>query len=134
MSCNLIRMEKGHKVARPITSKEEYLQLRGSSAQLANLRLARAGNAAAKRRLVQFNYSGHYPEGVVKGCKLPSAAFGFDIDDREAFEKAARELLSHPEEYGLLMLERSVNQGGHAIFKREKGRTILENQVRIATA
>ena len=41
MSCNLIRMEKGHKVARPITSKEEYLQLRGSSAQLANLRLAR---------------------------------------------------------------------------------------------
>ena len=134
MSCNLIRMEKGHKVARPITSKEEYLQLRSSSAQLANLRLARAGNAAAKRRLVQFNYSGHYPEGVVKGCKLPSAAFGFDIDDREAFEKAARELLSHPEEYGLLMLERSVNQGGHAIFKREKGRTILENQVRIATA
>ena len=134
MSCNLIQMEKGHKVARPITSKEEYLQLRGSSAQLANLRLARAGNAAAKRRLVQFNYSGHYPEGVVKGCKLPSAAFGFDIDDREAFEKAVGTLLSHPEEYGLLMLERSVNQGGHAIFKREKGRTILENQVRIATA
>ncbi|MDY4195245.1 MAG: DUF3987 domain-containing protein, partial [Bariatricus sp.] len=32
-----------------------------------------------------------------------------------------------------LMLERSARQGGHAVFEREKGKTILENQVRIAT-
>ena len=32
------------------------------------------------------------------------------------------------------MLERSASQGGHAVFKREKGKTILENQVRIAKA
>ena len=133
MSCYLIRVENGHKVARSITSEEEYKQLRGSNEQKANLRLARAGNDAAKRRLVQFNYSGHYPQGVVKGMKLPSCAFGFDMDEPEAFAKAAKLLLKEPEKFGLLMLERSARQGGHAVFKREMGKTILENQVRIAT-
>ena len=133
MSCYLIKVENGHKVARSITSEEEYKQLRGSNEQKANLRLARAGNDAAKRRLVQFNYSGHYPQGVVKGMKLPSCAFGFDMDEPEAFAKAAKLLLKEPEKFGLLMLERSARQGGHAVFEREKGKTILENQVRIAT-
>ena len=133
MSCYLIKVENGHKVARPITSEEEYKQLRGSNEQKANLRLARAGNDAAKRRLIQFNYSGHYPNGVVKGMKLPSSAFGFDMDEPEAFAKAAKLLLKEPGKYGLLMLERSARQGGHAVFEREKGKTILENQVRIAT-
>ena len=133
MSCFLIKVENGHKVARSITSEEEYKQLRGSNEQKANLRLARAGNDAAKRRLVQFNYSGHYPQGVVKGMKLPSGAFGFDMDEPEAFAKAAKLLLKEPEKFGLLMLERSARQGGHAVFKREKGKTILENQVRIST-
>ena len=133
MSCYLIKVENGHKVARSITSEEEYKQLRGSNEQKANLRLARAGNDAAKRRLVQFNYSGHYPQGVVKGMKLPSCAFGFDMDEPEAFAKAAKLLLKEPNKYGLLMLERSARQGGHAVFEREKGKTVLENQVRIAT-
>ena len=133
MSCYLIKVENGHKVARPITSEEEYKQLRGSNEQKANLRLARAGNDAAKRRLAQFNYSGHYPQGVVKGMKLPSSAFGFDMDEPEAFAKAAKLLLKEPSKYGLLMLERSARQGGHAVFERVKGKTILENQVRIAT-
>ena len=115
------------------SSEEEYKQLRGSNEQKANLRLARAGNDAAKRRLVQFNYSGHYPQGVVKGMKLPSCAFGFDMDEPEAFAKAAKLLLKEPDKYGLLMLERSARQGGHAVFEREKGKTVLENQVRIAT-
>ena len=133
MSCYLIKVENGHKVARSITSEKEYKQLRGSNEQKANLRLARAGNDAAKRRLVQFNYSGHYPQGVVKGMKLPSCAFGFDMDEPEAFAKAAKLLLKEPDKYGLLMLERSARQGGHAVFEREKGKTVLENQVRIAT-
>lgn len=133
MSCYLIKVENGHKIAHSITSEEEYKQLRGSNEQKANLRLARAGNDAAKRRLVQFNYSGHYPQGVVKGMKLPSGAFGFDMDEPEAFAKAAKLLLKEPDKYGLLMLERSARQGGHAVFEREKGKTILENQVRIAT-
>ena len=132
MSCYLIRVENGHKVARSITSEEEYRKIRGSYEQKANLRLAREGNDGAKRRLVQFNYSGHYPQGVVKGTKLPSRAFGFDLDDKQDFEKAAKLMLQEPEKYGLLMLERSARQGGHAVCKREMGKTILENQVRIA--
>ena len=70
MSCYLIKVENGHKVARSITSEEEYKLIRGSYEQKANLRLAREGNDGAKRRLVQFNYSGHYPQGVVKGTKF----------------------------------------------------------------
>ena len=132
MSCYLIKVENGHKVARSITSEEEYRKIRGSYEQKANLRLAREGNDGAKRRLVQFNYSGHYPQGVVKGTKLPSRAFGFDLDDKQDFEKAAKMMLQEPEKYGLLMLERSARQGGHAVCKREMGKTILENQVRIA--
>ena len=34
------QVENGHKVARSITSEEEYKQLRGSNEQKANLRLA----------------------------------------------------------------------------------------------
>ena len=132
MSCYLIKVENGHKVARSITSEEEYRKIRGSYEQKANLRLAREGNDGAKRRLVQFNYSGHYPQGVVKGTKLPSRAFGFDLDDKQDFEKVAKLMLQEPEKYGLLMLERSARQGGHAVCKREMGKTILENQVRIA--
>ena len=132
MSCYLIRVENGHKVARSITSQEEYKLIRGSYEQKANLRLAREGNDGAKRKLVQFNYSGHYPQGVVKGMKLPSRAFGFDLDDKQDFEKAAKLMLQEPDKYGLLMLERSARQGGHAVCKREMGKTILENQVRIA--
>ena len=139
------------------------------------------GNQAAKRRLIQFNYSGYYPDGVVKGCRLPSQAFGFDVDDAGEFERIAKMLMEKrgpamesqgtgarrgtagseikgaaaeggdagegkgtegaagegatlAERLGLLMLERSASQGGHAVFKREKGKTILENQVRIAKA
>ena len=132
MSCYLIKVENGHKVARSITSEEEYRKIRGSYEQKANLRLDREGNDGAKRRLVQFNYSGHYPQGMVKGTKLPSRAFGFDLDDKQDFEKAAKLMLQEPEKYGLLMLERSARQGGHAVCKREMGKTILENQVRIA--
>ena len=132
MSCYLIKVENGHKVARSITSEEEYRKIRGSYEQKANLRLAREGNDGAKRRLVQFNYSGHYPQGVVKGTKLPSRAFGFDLDDKQDFEKASKLMLQEPEKYGLLMLERSARQGGHAVCKREMGKTILEDQVRIA--
>lgn len=133
MSCYYIKVEKGRKVARPITSEQEYRELRNSSQQMANLRLARNGNDAAKRRLVQMNYSGHYPGETVKGNKLPSKAFGFDLDDPESFKIAAEKLLQDPGKYGLLMLERSARQGGHVVCKREQGKTILENQVRLAT-
>ena len=31
------------------------------------------------------------------------------------------------------MMERSARQGGHCVFLRQKGKTILENQIRIAS-
>lgn len=127
-------MEQGHKVARPITSEAEYRQLRNNPTNIKKLELARNGNKRAKMAMLQVNYNGHYPNGILKGNKLPSAAFGFDIDDKDDFERAATILLASPDAFGLLMLERSVNQGGHAVFRREMGKTILENQVRIACA
>lgn len=120
------------KLARPVTSAEEFKALRNQPEHLANLAKARGGDEEAKRNLLQFNYSGHFPNGKVKGNKLPSNAFGFDIDDPETFNRVSQQLLSDPEKYGLLMLERSVKQGGHAVFRREKGMTILENQIRIS--
>ena len=152
-------------MALPVLTEESYRRLRNTSSQQANLRQARMGNQAAKRRLIQFNYSGYYQDGVVKGCRLPSQAFGFDVDDAGEFERIAKMLMEKrgpamesqgtgarrgtagseikgaagegatlAERLGLLMLERSASQGGHAVFKREKGKTILENQVRIAKA
>ena len=201
MSVYLISVRGGRKVALPVLTEESYRRLRNTSSQQANLRQARMGNQAAKRRLIQFNYSGYYPDGVVKGCRLPSQAFGFDVDDAGEFERIAKMLMEKrgpamesqgtgarrgtagseikgaageggdagegkaaegaagegkgaegtagegkgaegaagegvtlAERLGLLMLERSASQGGHAVFKREKGMTILENQVRIAKA
>ena len=133
MSCYNVYIESGRKKARLIRTSEEYRALRGMPEQVELLRRARAGDQEAKTKLVQFNYSGHFPNGVVKGNKLPSATFGFDIDDKATFDVVSTVLLASPEEYGLLLLERSVSQGGHAVFKREMGKTILENQVRIAT-
>ena len=181
MSVYLISVRGGRKVTLPVLTEESYRRLRNTSSQQANLRQARMGNQAAKRRLIQFNYSGYYPDGVVKGCRLPSQAFGFDVDDAGEFERIAKMLMEKrgpamesqgtgarrgtagseikgaageggdagegkgadgtagegatlAERLGLLMLERSASQGGHAVFKRERGKTILENQVRIAKA
>ena len=133
MSCYHIYLDSGQKHARVVSSEGEYRVLRSSEEQVRNLQNARNGDQNAKMRLVQFNYSGHFPNGVVRGNKLPSNTFGFDIDDKETFERVATLLLASPEDYGLLMLERSASQGGHAVFVRERGKTILENQVRIAT-
>ena len=141
MSCNLIFVQGGKKLARPVTSREEYLALRGSGAQQANLRLARAGNDAAKRRLVQFNYSCVSDEnGALKGCKTPSATVGMDLDlhrddfsDEEAYTKALAEIpakvLAKKEELGLLMLERSATKGYHLVFRRHFTDGIAEGQV-----
>lgn len=132
MSVNHVFIRGGRKYVRPIFSEEEYRRLRDSQLNLRNLYLARLGKDWAKRSLLQMNYSGYYPNGVLAGSNNPSMAFGFDIDDNEAFDRVKDVLLSNPGKYGLLMLERSVSQGGHAVFKREKGKTILENQVRIS--
>ena len=135
MSVHYITMEQGHKVARPILSKEEYMKLRGSSEQVANLRQARSGNAAAKRRLVQMNYSCLPNEdGTLKGATRMTMSVGMDVDfdpsspDYERLMREAPEtILSRREELGLLMLERSVNKGFHIVFRRHPELSQEEN-------
>ena len=128
-------MEQGHKVARPILSKEEYMKLRGSSEQVANLRQARSGNAAAKRRLVQMNYSClPNDDGTLKGATRMTTSVGMDVDfdpsspdyDR-LMREAPQTILSRREELGLLMLERSVNKGFHIVFRRHPEMSQEEN-------
>ena len=128
-------MEQGHKVARPILSKEEYMKLRGSSEQVANLRQARSGNAAAKRRLVQMNYSClPNDDGTLKGATRMTMSVGMDVDfdpsspDYDRLMREAPEtILSRREELGLLMLERSVNKGFHIVFRRHPELSQEEN-------
>ena len=64
--------QSGHKVARTVTNREEFLALRNSADNLSNLELARMGNAEAKGRLVQFAYNDRMPDGKVAGCCHPS--------------------------------------------------------------
>lgn len=128
-------MEQGHKVARPILSKEEYMKLRGSSEQTANLRQARSGNAAAKRRLVQMNYSClPNDDGTLKGATRMTTSVGMDVDfdpSSPDYDRLMREapgtILSRREELGLLILERSVNKGFHIVFRRRPEMSQEEN-------
>lgn len=128
MSVHLITMEKGHKVARPIESRQEYLRLRNTSAQQANLRMARQGNRGAKMRLVQMNYSClPNADGTLKGSATPSNTVGMDVDFDPAsphyerlMAEAPQTILAKKDELGLLMLERSVAKGYHLVFRRRK--------------
>ena len=131
MSCYLIKVENGHKVARSINTKEEYLALRGSSVQQANLRLAREGNDAAKRRLVQFNYSClPNDDGSLKGATKMSTTVGMDIDhiEREQMGEVRDRILAKKDELGLLMLELSARgEGYHLVFRRRQELSQEEN-------
>ena len=130
-------MEQGHKVARPILTREEYLKLRGSSEQMENLRLARSGNRDAKLRLLQMNYSCiPNSDGTLKGCKTPSNTVGMDVDfdpSKPGYEELMRivptVVMGKKEELGLLMLERSVNKGFHLVFRRHPELSNEENLV-----
>ena len=121
-------MEKGHKVARPIVSRQEYLRLRNTSAQQANLRMARQGSRGAKMRLVQMNYSClPNADGTLKGAATPSNTVGMDVDFDPAsphyerlMAEAPQTILAKKDELGLLMLERSVTKGYHLVFRRRK--------------
>ena len=126
MSCFLVQTVDGRKRMTPVHGREDYLRLRSSSAQLANLRLARGGDRAAKRRLVQMNYSCLPGEGGwLKGASAPSATVGMDVDFDPSLPDYAERLASAPEnilarreELGLVMLERSATKGLHVVFLR----------------
>ena len=132
---NLIYKDgRGHKMARPVTSREEYFALRNAPENAKCFYDARGGQKAQKMRQLQFNYNDLLPDGVLKGCCHPASTFAHDIDCQSAEQQAAikQRILEKKDEIGLLELSGSANFGLHAVCRREKGKTILESQVRVS--
>ena len=124
----------GHKKARPVRNRKEYFAIRNTEANVRNYQQARQGDKKAKMRLKQFNYNDLLPNGVLKGCCHAASTFAHDIDcgDEEKCKKIAQTLLEKKVEIGLLELTVSSGWGLHAICRRQQGKTILENQVRLS--
>ena len=110
-----------------VETEEAYRRYRDSQTQVRNLTLIRHPQedtdvAAAKRKLVQFNYSCLPTEdGCLKGATRLSKSVGMDIDHLSADEvnAIAATAIDKKEELGLLMLERSARGGGlHVVFRR----------------
>ena len=110
-----------------VETEEAYRRYRDSQTQVRNLTLIRHPQedtdvAAAKRKLVQFNYSCLPTEdGRLKGATRLSKSVGMDIDHLSADEvnAIAATAIDKKEELGLLMLERSARGGGlHVVFRR----------------
>ena len=131
---NEIYMNGGRKMARPVTNREEYIARRNSAENAKNFYDARAGDQKAKARQVQYNYGDLLPDGVLKGCCHPSSTFPHDIDcnSPEEQERIKQILIAKKDEIELLELSGSANYGLHAVCRRERGKTILECQVKVA--
>jgi len=131
---NEIYLDGGRKKARPVTTREAYIARRNTPENAKNFYDARAGNEKAKARQVQYNYGDLLPDGVLKGCCHPSSTFPHDIDCNNAEEQARIKdiLIAKKDEIGLLELSGSARYGLHAVCRRERGRTILESQVKVA--
>ena len=132
---NLITMNKDkQKMARPVRNRKEYVALRNIATNVKNFELARAGDSKAKSKLRQFNYNALITNGVLRGCRYVASTFSHDIDcgDEQLCRQTAEKILAKKEEIGLLELSISSGWGLHAICRRAPGKTILENQVRLA--
>ena len=126
---------KRQKLATRVKDREEFLALRNSKANLANLEKARQGDDAAKKKLEQFAYNLGHVDGLIAGCKSIGSYFFHDIDcyDKEQSEAICKQILDKKDEIGLKMLEKSASGGWHLVCKREPETTILEAQVKIST-
>ena len=127
MSVHVIYYQQGHKMMKAVETEEAYRRYRDCQTQVRNLTLIRHPQedtdvAAAKRKLVQFNYSCLPTEdGCLKGATRLSKSVGMDIDHLSADEvnAIAATAIDKKEELGLLMLERSARGGGlHVVFRR----------------
>ncbi len=136
MSVFIITMDKGRKMMRPISTREEYLALRNSATQIGNvakIRFPQAGTDVdkLKRSLLQFNYSCLPNEdGSLKGATRVGNSVGMDIDHIPADEMTplVERILANKEELGLLLLEKSARgEGLHTAFKRHLGMSNEEN-------
>ncbi len=129
-----ITYKNKRKFATAVKNREEFLAIRNSSENLANLEKARQGDAKEKADLEQCAYNLGHVDGLIAGCKSIGSYFFHDIDcyDKEQSEDICKQILDKKDEIGLMMLEKSASGGYHLVCKREPGTTILENQVRIA--
>ena len=127
MSVHLIYYQQGHKMMEAVATEEAYRRYRDSQAQQRWVETIRHPKpetdvSAAKRKLVQFNYSCLPTEdGCLKGAKRLSKSVGMDIDHLSVDEVnlVAATAIEKKDELGLLMLERSARGGGlHVVFRR----------------
>ena len=127
MSVHVIFYQQGHKMMEAVATEETYRRYRDSQAQQRWVETIRHPKpetdvSAAKRKLVQFNYSCLPTEdGCLKGAKRLSKSVGMDIDHLSADEVnlVAATAIEKKDELGLLMLERSARGGGlHVVFRR----------------
>ena len=127
---------KGPKLARPVTTRAEYIALRNAPENAKNFYDARGGDEAAKGNQIEFNYNDLLPDGVLKGCKHPSSTFAHDIDcgDAQKQLQLKDEILAKKDEIGLLELSGSARYGLHAVCRRQPGRTVRECQYALSMA
>jgi hypothetical protein len=128
---------------RPVNNREEYLALRNSVEQVANVKMIRMGDSSRKERLVQINYSClPNKDGSLKGTTRMSNAVCMDIDFKapkglsaeeqktwlkEQMDEVPALVLAKKDELGLLMLEKSASKGYHLAFKRKTALSQEEN-------
>ena len=127
MSVHVISYQQGHKMMEAVATEEAYRRYRDSQAQQRWVETIRHPKpetdvSAAKRKLVQFNYSClPTKDGCLKGAKRLSKSVGMDIDHLsvDEVELVAATAIEKKDELGLLMLERSARGGGlHVVFRR----------------
>ena len=127
MSVHLIYYQQGHKMMEAVATEEAYRRYRDSQTQARLMEAIRHPKpetdvSAAKRKLVQFNYSCLPTEdGGLKGAKRLSKSVGMDIDHLSAdeVELVAATAIDKKDQLGLLMLARSARGGGlHVVFRR----------------
>ena len=116
---------------RPVTTRAEYMALRGSNEQQQLMTAIRNGNESLKHRLVQMNYSClPNADGTLRGSTHMSNTVGMDIDHLKAEEMPAvrDRILTKKDELGLGMLEESARGCGyHLVFSRRPHMSQVEN-------
>jgi len=124
-----------HKLACPVKNRAELMRLRNSSQNRRNLKRYYKGDKKAKLKLLQLAYNVRPVNGRLAGCQHIGSFFFHDVDCYDEQQTAAYKqlILSKKDEIGLMMLERSASGGWHLVCRRERGKTILENQVRVAS-
>ena len=131
MSVHVIYYQDGAKMMRPVLSREEYLNLRGTDKQKAILKIVREGDERQKHRLLQMNYSClPNDDGSLKSSTKMSTTVGMDIDHVKPEQMSAmrERILAKKEELRLLMLEMSARaQGYHLVFRRRPELSQEEN-------